>query len=187
MIAFVVLALVLERRGHVGLAGAAWAASIWIKWVSVVFWALWLVLRWRRRQGLGLGGFVAATAVLTIAAFARFGSAWLKVFSTAANEGRRPSSIGLPAWLGHIGLPHRVALALVFFAFLVALAALLRAAWRGRLELGIAGGALALAQERLNPWFGFWSVGLSGTSDEPASRVFAVALTALLLVDVLPR
>jgi glycosyl transferase family 87 len=187
MIAFVVLALVLERRGHVGLAGVAWAASLWIKWVTVVFWALWLVFRWRRRERLGLGGFAAATAVLAAAAFARFGSQWLHVFSTAANEARRPSSIGLPAWLGHLGVQHRVALGLVALAFLVALAALLRAAWRGRLELGVAGGVVALAQERLNPWFGFWSVGLAGTSDRARGRVFAVALTALLLIDVLPR
>jgi hypothetical protein len=187
MIALVVAALLLERSNRAELAGVAWAASMWIKWVTVVFWGIWLVFQFARRRGLGLRGFAAATAILAAGAFARFGSSWLHVFSTAANEGRRPSSIGVPAWLGHVGVPHRVALVIVGVGFAVALVWLLRAALRGRLELGIAGVALALAQERLNPWFGYWGVGLSTTSDEAPGYAVALALTGVMLIDVLPR
>jgi hypothetical protein len=187
MIALVVLALVLEKRGHSELAGVAWAASIWIKWVSVFFWAAWLVTRFRERKSLGLAGFLGLSGVLVIAAFARFGRDWLRLFQTASNEARRESSIGLLGWLGDVGVPHREALAVAALASLVVIAALLYEAWRHRLRLGLGAGFLALAQARLNPWYGFWSVGLAGADGEKASLVVAVALTALLLlVDVPP-
>jgi hypothetical protein len=125
--------------------------------------------------------------VLAAAAFARFGVHWLKLFGTASNEARRTSSIGLLGWLGHLGVPHREALVLVTFAVLVVVAGLLVAAWRGRLALGVGGSLLALAQGRLNPWFGIWGISLAGTDEDVWGRVLAVGLTALLLVDVLPR
>jgi hypothetical protein len=67
------------------------------------------------------------------------------------------------------------------------LAGLLVAHWRGVLRLGLAGDLVALAQARLNPWYGVWGIGLAGATEEVAGRVLAVGLTALLLVDVLPR
>jgi hypothetical protein len=187
MMALVVLALLFARGGRAGLAGAAWAASIWIKWVSIVLWAAWLLFRWRRRESLGLSGFAAVTAVLTAAAFARFGSDWLKLFDTASNEARRTSSIGLLGWLGHLGVPHREAVAVAMLAVVAVVAGLLFAAWRRRLALGIGSSLLALAQGRLNPWFGMWGVSLAGADEDVWGRVLAVSLTALLLSDVLPR
>jgi hypothetical protein len=187
MITLVVLALVFERAGRIELAGAAWAASVWIKWASVVFWALWVVWRYRQRRPLGAAGFAAVNLALLAAAFARFGTDWLHLFKTGSEEARRESSIGLLAWLGHLGVPHREALALSALALLGVLAGLLVAHWRGVLRLGLAGDLVALAQARLNPWYGVWGIGLAGATEEVAGRVLAVGLTALLLVDVLPR
>jgi len=67
------------------------------------------------------------------------------------------------------------------------LVGLMLGAWRLRPRLGLAGGLVALAQARLNPWYGIWGVGLSGADEDGMGRVLAIALTALLLADVLPR
>jgi len=187
MLGLIVLALVSARAGRIELAGAAWAAAFWIKWVPLVFWALWIATRFRRRQPLGLAGFVAVHVVVLVAAFVRFGSGWLHVFRTSSEEARRTSSLGLLGWLGHLGVPHREALALSSLALLAVLVGLMLGAWRLRPRLGLAGGLVALAQARLNPWYGIWGVGLSGADEDGMGRVLAIALTALLLADVLPR
>ena len=187
MMTLIVLALLAARAGRSELAGAGWAAAFWIKWVPLAFWVVWITTRYRRRQALGLAGFAAVNVVVLVAAFARFGSGWLHVFTTSSDEARQTSSLGLLGWLGHLGVPHREALALSSLALLAVLAGLMLSAWRRRPRLGLAGDLVALAQARLNPWYAIWGVGLSGVDEDGVGRALAVALTALLLTDVLPR
>jgi Glycosyltransferase family 87 len=187
MMAFVLLALLLARSRRAQAAGVAWAAAVWIKWVPLVFWAAWLAWRRRRAHPLGLTGFVAASAVLAAAAFARFGTGWLHLARTASEEARRTSSLGLLEWLGDLGASHRAAVAVSGLAALAVATILIYRAARGRLSLGAGGSFLALTQGRLNPWYGIWGIGLAGADEQRTGRVAAVALTALLLSDALPR
>jgi hypothetical protein len=187
MMAFVLAGLLLARSGRPELGGAAWALSVQVKWISGIFWLLWLVARVRRRERTGVLGFAVATAVVAAIAFAWWGPSWLEVFRTASSEGRRVSSVGLLGWLVDTGLRYRNALALVTLVSLLALAVMARAAWRrGRAGLGVAGSVVALVQARLNPWYGAWGVGLAAADGELAGRLLALATTAFLLRDVLP-
>ena len=63
---------------------------------------------------------------------------------------------------------------------------LLREAWRGRARLALAACVMAFLQPWLNPWYAVWGVSLAAIERDRAARVFAVALTALLLRDALP-
>jgi hypothetical protein len=45
----------------------------------------------------------------------------------------------------------------------------------------------ALGQGWLNPWYASWGVSLSATEEDRLAWVLAVALTAALLGDVVPR
>ncbi len=188
MMLFVLAGLLLARSGRPELAGAAWALSVQVKWISGIFWVLWLIARVRRRERTGLLGFVVATALVSAIAFAWWGPSWLEVFRTASSEGRRVSSIGLLGWfVDDVGVRYRNALALVTLIFAAALALLALAAWRrGRASLGLAGTVVALVQARLNPWYGTWGIGLAAADGELAGRLLALATTAFLLRDVLP-
>jgi hypothetical protein len=186
MMALVLLALLLAARGRPNLAGAAWAAAIAVKWVPVVFLALWLLARWRRREPLGLMGFAAGVVVVAAAATARYGTAWLSAFSSLSGQARRTGSIGLSHWLEELGLGHRGQLAVVAIFLIVVFAALARAALRRRARLGVAGSALAFGQGWLNPWYASWGTGLAATEEDPLGYVLALALSLFLLRDILP-
>ncbi len=72
-------------------------------------------------------------------------------------------------------------------ATLAAFAWLALEAWRGRRRLGVSGSVAALGQGWLNPWYASWGVSLSATEEDTLAWVLAVALTAFLLLDVVPR
>jgi len=51
----------------------------------------------------------------------------------------------------------------------------------------VSGSVAALGQGWLNPWYASWGVSLSATEEDRLAWVLAVALTAALLGDVVPR
>ena len=186
MMALVLGALALLARGRLGAAGAAWALAIGIKWIAAVFVPLVVLARRARRQPLGLGALGAGLAVVAAVAFARYGVDWMTAFTRLSEQARRTGSLGLGDVLGDLGLGHRATLALLAAAFAAVYAWLLVQAHRGRARLGLAGGALALAQGWLNPWYAVWAVPLAAVEEDTAARAVALALTAYLLRDAIP-
>jgi hypothetical protein len=187
MMLLVVGALALAAQGRRNLAGVAWAGAIALKWVAVAFLALWAIDRIRRREPLGLAGLAAVGLALAAAATARYGTAWLNAFGGLSSQARRTGSIGLSRWLGDAGLGHRATLATIAVGMLAAFSWLAIEAWRGRPRLGISGSAAAFGQGWLNPWYASWGVSLSASEEDRLAWVLAVALTAFLLLDAVPR
>ena len=187
MMLLVVGALACAVRGSPNLAGVAWAAAIGVKWVAAAFLVIWALDRARRRAPLGLPGLAAATLGIVLAATLRYGTTWLEAFGGLSSQARRTGSIGLSSWLGDLGLGHRATLAAIAVASLVAFAWLALEAWRRRARLGVTGSVVALGQGWLNPWYASWGVSLSASEEDRLAWGLAVALTAFLLLDVVPR
>jgi len=187
MMLLVVGALALAARGRPNLAGLAWVGAIGLKWVAVAFLAVWAIDRIRRREPLGLAGLAAGGVALVVGATARYGTTWLEAFGGLSSQARRTGSIGLSKWLGDVGLGHREILAVIGLATLAAFGWLALEAWRGRRRLGVSGSVAALGQGWLNPWYATWGVSLSASEEDTLAWVLAVALTAFLLLDVVPR
>jgi hypothetical protein len=186
MMAFVLGALVLARSGSRTLGGAAWAASIAIKWSSAPLYLLWAIAERRRGRSAGLAGALACSALVAAAAFALYGSHWLHVFSNISYQSHRPTELGLAAWLHGLGLGHHRAFHLTVLAELISFGLFAVAAWRGRLRLGLAAVVLALLTTRLNAWYVIWGVALAAADDEDRfGRILAVAATGYVLLDAI--
>jgi hypothetical protein len=186
MMALVLGALALRARGRPQLAGAAWAASIAVKWVSLVF----LPLRALEARQLGIrvghAGFVAAAAVVVAVATWRYGFEWLGALGPTAGNLADQSRYSLPGRLAALGVPEDAASLALATAFALAYAWLLLEAWRGRARLALAAGLLLLATPWLLPWYGVWAVALAAVEDDAPARVLALGISAYLLWPYVP-
>ena len=187
MMALVLAALWLQRRRRQALSGLAWAGAASVKWVPLAFLAL-VVLGGRVRRELRLLAWSAAwLLLLAIVAAAVYGPAWTSAAERLSEQARRTSSIGLSGWLGDLGLAHRPTLVVIGLLTLCAAAWLGTQAWQGRVRLGLAGVLLAALQGWLNPWYALWGLALAAPEEDRTAQVLAVALSAFLLTDALPR
>ena len=136
MIALVLAALALHRRRRDTLAGAAWALSALVKWVSLAFLAL-VALGERRERGTRVLGWGALWIVaFAIGATAIYGTAWFTAAERLSDQARRTGSIGLSGWLQDVGLSHRPVVVLIGLLTLAAATWLGTQAWRGNVRLG---------------------------------------------------
>jgi hypothetical protein len=186
MIALVLGALALHRVRRDTAAGAAWALSALVKWVSLAFLAL-VALGQRRERGTSVLGWGALWIVaFGIGATALYGTAWFTAAERLSDQARRTGSIGLSGWMQDVGLSHRPIVVLIGLLTLAAAAWLGTQAWRGNVRLGLAGVLLAALQGWLNPWYALWGLALAAPEQDRTAQVLAVALSALLLRDALP-
>jgi Glycosyltransferase family 87 len=186
MMVFVLGALVLARKGYRQLGGAAWVASIAVKWSSAPLYVLWAIEERRRRRSAGLSGGLVCGALIVAASFIAYGTGWLHVFSALSHQSSQPTELGVCAWLVGLGIDHHLALHLTYGAEIVALGIFAVYAWLGRLRLGLAALVWALLTTRLNPWYAIWGISLAAADDEDRwGRVLAVAMTGYLLADAI--
>ena len=186
MMVFVLGALVLARRGSPTLSGAAWAASVAVKWASVPFYFLWAIGERRGHRPIGVAGALVSGVVIIATSFLVYGSGWLHVFSNLSYQSTRPTELGLRAWLDGLGIAHHLALQLTWLAELIAFGIFAVAAWHGRLRLGLAAIVFALLTTRLNPWYAIWGISLAAADDDDRfGRILAVAVTGYVLGDVI--
>ncbi len=183
---FVLAALALTRRRRAGLAGVAWAVALGVKAVAVFLLPLEaLAARSTRRRNESIG-FVAAAIILAGLATWRYGFAWTTVFGRVTGGSRHISSLGLPHWLKRVGIPEQVARDDLAIAFVLLYAWLLQQAHRGSERLALCACALLVATPWLQPWYAVWAVPLAAVEEHRSTRLFALALSAYLLVDTLP-
>lgn len=181
MAALVLCALALAATGRRRLAGAGWALAVLVKWIPLLFLPLHLLAARARTRRLVLAGFAVAAAVLTGAAFLRYGSVWLGTLGPLARNARTETSFAVPHRLEQLGVPRSLAIALLAAAFVVVYAWLLREARRGRARLGLAAGAALMATPYLAPWYAIWALPLAAAEDDTTAQWLAVALSAYLL------
>jgi Glycosyltransferase family 87 len=186
MMALVFTALGLAAAGRRHLAGAAWAASIAIKWVALVFLPLRALEARREGRRVGHLGFAAAAVVIAILATWRYGTSWLDAFGPVGRNLREGSKYSIPGRLESIGVPHGLAVGLLAGLFGLAYVWLLREAWRGRARLGLAAGLLVVAAPWLVPWYVVWVIPFAAVEEDRTARALGLALTAYLLRDAVP-
>jgi len=186
MMALVFAALALAATGRRHLAGAAWALSIAVKWVALVFLPLRALEARRKGRRVGHAGFAAAAAVIVSVATWRYGLSWLDAFGPVGRNLREGSKYSIPGRLESIGLPHGAAVGVLVGLFGLAYLWLLREAWRGRARLGLAAGLLLVAAPWLVPWYLVWTVPFAAVEEDGTAQVLALALTAYLLRDAVP-
>ena len=183
MMALVLGALLLARRGRPQAGGFLWALAIAIKPVPLVLLPLAaLGGRLRLFGWLGLAGGVALVAACASVAFGR---AWLASAAPIAQVDR-VSSVSIPFWIAKLDLSWRYPAALLTLLFGVAYLALLFQARRGRPRLGLAAGLLVLSLAWLMPWYAIWSVSLAAWEEDRVARVLALGLSFYLLRDAVP-
>lgn len=186
MMALVLGALALAAAGRRQAAGAAWAASIAVKWVPLVF----LVLRAVEARGSGrrVGhlGFAATACVLLGLAFWRYGTAWIGSVVPLARNFEKQAVYSIPHRLSGLGISEDVAAALLAALFAIAYLWLLREAWRGRARLGLAAGLMLVATPWLVPWYAVWAVPLAAVEEDRTAQALALVLSAYLLRDAVP-
>ena len=186
MMALVLAALVLRARGRPRLAGAAWAASIAVKWVSLVF--LPLRALEARRLGIRVGhlGFIAAGAVIAAVATWRYGLDWIGALGPTAGNLADKSRYSVPGRLSALGVPEDAASVALAAGFAVAYVWLLREAWRGRARLGLAAGLLLVVTPWLLPWYAVWAVALAAVEEDLPARLLALGISGYLLWPYVP-
>jgi len=179
-------ALALAAGGRRGLAGAAWAGAILLKWIPAVF----LVLRAVEARATGRRvdhrGFAAAALLLLGLATWRYGFDWLRSFGPLARNAEQQSSYALPHRLEQLGVPHAVTLVLAAAALAAGLAWLAREAWRGRAWLGLAGCLLLATTPWLTPWYAIWALPLAAAEDDRRAQLIALGFCAYLLPQTIP-
>ena len=186
MMAFVLLALALAAVGRRQLAGAAWALSIGIKWVAVIFLPLRALTARRERRQVGHLGFAATAVVLVVVATWRYGTAWLHALGPVARNLEGGARYSIPHRFQSLGVPHGIAVGVFAGLFGLAYLWLMREAWRGRERLGLAAGLLVVATPWLVPWYAIWTVPLAAVEEDWAARLLALGLSAYLLRDAVP-
>jgi alpha-1,6-mannosyltransferase len=187
MMALVLGALALGASGRRFLAGAAWALSVAVKWLPLVF----LPLRYLEARRLGRPvnhfGFALAAAVIAAAATLLYGGAWLGAIGPLRdNLVDERADYAIPSRLSGLGIPEGAAVAFLAVLFGLAYVWLLREAWRGRARLGLTAGLLLLATSWLVPWYAVWAVPLAAVEEDPPARWLALAISAYLLRDAVP-
>jgi hypothetical protein len=187
MMALVLGALALAASGRRQLAGAAWAASIAIKWIPAVF----LVLRAVEARATGRParhlGFALAAGVIVGLALWRYALGWVESVVPLARNLDRQAVYSIPNRLADVtGMPEGAASIVLGVLLAVGLAWLVREAWHGRARLGLAACMLLVATPWLVPWYAVWAVPLAAVEEDRAARLLSLALCAYLLRDAVP-
>jgi Glycosyltransferase family 87 len=186
MAALVVAAVALAGSGRRGWAGAAWATSVLVKWVSLVFLPLRALAARRAGRSFDARGFVAAAVTLLALATARYGLGWLEAFGPLARNANHETSYALPNRLQDLGVPRELAVALFAAGLAAAFVYLVREALRGRARLALAACALLLAAPWLVVWYLVWAVPLAAAEDDRTAQLLTLALGAYLLPQTIP-
>jgi hypothetical protein len=188
-VALILAGLLLERRKGPSWSAALWAASVFVKWVSLALAPMQVAASFRRNGGRYAGRFVLALAV-SLAAFAalaslRYGFAWFDAARTISHVGRRTGSIGPGHWIDSLGFSSSTRDHVITASQLLVILGLTAwAARTGRARLGLGGTLLAATQGWLNPWYAIWGVGLSAADEtDRLGRILAVVLSAYLMLD----
>jgi uncharacterized SAM-binding protein YcdF (DUF218 family) len=179
-------ALVLAATHRRGLAGAAWALAVLIKWIPVVFFALRAIEARTARRRVGHAGFAATAIVVIGLATWRYGLDWLRAFGPLARNAEGQSSYALPHRLEQLGVPHALTLGLAAVALAAGLAWLAREAWRGRTRLGLAGGLLLATTPWLTPWYVIWALPLAAAEGDRRAELIVLGFCAYLLPQTIP-
>jgi hypothetical protein len=179
-------ALLLATVGRRGLAGAAWAGAILLKWIPVVF----LLLRALEARATGRRvdhrGFAIAGAALLALATWRYGLDWLRAFGPLARNAEGQTSYALPHRVEQLGVPHGVALGLAGIALAGGLAWLAREALRGRARLGLTACLLLATTPWLTAWYVIWALPLAAAEDDRRAQLIALGFCAYLLPQAIP-
>ena len=186
MMALVLAPLALGAAGRRGLAGAAWAASIFVKWVPVVFFLLRTVEARARGRRVSHAGFGAAVVALAALATLRYGIDWLRAFGPLARNAEGQTSYALPHRVEQLGAPHAVALALAGLVLAAGLVWLAREALRGRRHLGLTGCLLLATTPWLTPWYTIWALPLAAVDEDRRAQLVALGFCAYLLPQTIP-
>jgi alpha-1,6-mannosyltransferase len=186
MMALVLGALVLAARRRTALAGACWAASIAVKWVSLVFLPLRAVEAYRQGRKVSHVGFAVALGLIAAAAFWRYGPDWLESFGNFSGQLRRTTSVSTARWLEAIGLSEDAAVAVLTVLFVAGYLWLLRGAWRGRARLALCACFLLLTASWLVPWYAVWAVPLAAIERDRTAQVLSLVICAYLLRAAVP-
>jgi hypothetical protein len=186
MMAFVLAPLALGATGRRGLAGAAWAASIFVKWVPAVLLFLRAVEARASGRRVGHLGFALAAFALAALATIRYGLDWLRAFGPLARNAEGQTSYALPHRVEQLGVPHGVALALAALALAAGVVWLAREAARGRPYLGLAACLLLATTPWLTPWYTIWALPLAAVDDDRRAQVLALGFCAYLLPQTIP-
>jgi alpha-1,6-mannosyltransferase len=180
------VALAAHRRASLG--GAAWALAALVKWIPLLFFALAALAARARGRPAGLTGFAAVAATVAVVATWRYGVDWLGALGPLADNAVRRTSYALPSRLEQLGLPDEAVIALALGAFLVGLALLARSATHGTARLGRAACLVLATTPYLAVWYLAWAVPLAAPEDDDrVARLGALALTAYLLPQTIPR
>jgi hypothetical protein len=178
------LALAAGRRK--GLAGAAWALAVLIKWIPLVFFVLRAIEARTSRRRVGHAGFAIAAIVVIGLATWRYGVDWLRAFRLLARNAESQTSYALPHRLEQLGAPHGVALAVAAVTLAAGLAWLAREAWRGRTRLGLAGCLLLATTPYLTAWYVIWALPLAAAENDRRAQLIALGFCAYLLPQTIP-
>ena len=99
-------AIALAAVGRRGLAGAAWAVAILLKWIPLVFFALRAIAARKEGRRVGHAGFAAAALVVLALATWRYGFDWVRAVGPLSENAEEQSSYALPHRLEQLGVPH---------------------------------------------------------------------------------
>jgi hypothetical protein len=186
MTALVLGALGLAAARRRQLAGVAWAASIFIKWIPILF----LPLRALESRATGRPvrhlGFAVTAGVLVALASWRYSWHWISAFGPIARNANHESRFALPHRLESLGLPHPTGIVVLAALFAVGYVWLLHQARRGRARLGLAAAFALLATPWLVPWYAVWAVPLAGAEDDRLAQILSLAICAYLLRQAVP-
>ena len=174
MMALVAAALALAERGRVQWAGAAWASSALVKWVSLLVLPLRALEARATGRRVGHTGFAVTTVVTLGLATVLWQLHWVHAFEPLTHDVTRETSYALP---------HRLHLPPWLFAaaYAVAYLWLLREAARGRARSALALALFVLAIPYLTVWYVVWPLVLAAWDDDDAATLLTLALCAYLL------
>ncbi len=195
-----VAALIAAHPPREALAGAAAAASGAVK-ASAGLVAPFMLIGARRRWAL-LGGAAAAALGVAVLALVAFGDGALESLGVLSDNQDRTSRWSIPqrAADGIAALTGGSARSIVDYTrvafaglFAVALALLLRAAWRRRADVagwvapaGWATLALLVASAWLVPWYAIWLMPLAALGADRRLLVASIAFCAYMMVIAMP-
>lgn len=187
MMALVLAALALGASGRRALAGAAWALSIAVKWVPLLFLPLRYLEARKHGRPVGHWGLAITAGILVAIATFRYGGAWLgAVGPVTDNLVHERAAYSIPSRIADLGIPEGAAALALIGLFALAYLWLLRQAWRGRARLGLTAGLLLLATSWLVPWYAVWAVPLAAVEEDEPARWLALGMSAYLLRDAVP-